>query len=172
MFKKSQLALILLTLVLMLSVYYIKTTPGSDDENDTPANVDDNQNESGRLEVLTVMRTTLKEERNTQIATLNEVISSSEATAEQISKAMDEKDRLNALTENELLLELAIINLGYQDAFVHATSSGITITVVSDEHSVEKANSIIISAILEFDSMTNNVSVEFQTAQEVMGSVN
>ena len=73
---------------------------------------------------------------------------------------------------NELLLELAIMKMGYQDAFVHATSSQITVTVVSDEHSVSKANEIIISTILGFDSMTNNVCVEFQTAEEVMGTTN
>lgn len=172
MFKKSQLALILLTLVLMLSVYYIKTNTGDGNPNDG-GTVDTSGGENGgRLEELAVMRNTLKDERNTQIAALNEIISSSTSTAEQISQAMDEKNKINELTENELLLELAIMQMGYQDAFVHATSSQITVTVVSDEHSLSKANEIIISTILGFDSMTSNVCVEFQTAEEVMGTVN
>ena len=161
MFKKSQLALILLTLVLMLSVYYIKTNDSSNNSNDDLQNNVNGEN-NGRLEELAVMRNTLKNERNTQIEALNEIISSSESSAEEISQAMDEKNRINELSENELLLELAIMNMGYQDAFVHATSSQITVTVVSDEH----------STILGFDSMTNNVCVEFQTAEEVMGTVN
>ena len=171
MFKKSQLALILLTLVLMLSVYYIKTNDSSNNTNDDLQNNVNGEN-NGRLEELAVMRNTLKNERNTQIEALNEIISSSESSAEEISQAMDEKNRINELSENELLLELAIMNMGYQDAFVHATSSQITVTVVSDEHSVSKANEIIINTILGFDSMTNNVCVEFQTAEEVMGTVN
>lgn len=172
MFKKSQLALVLLTLVLMLSVYYIKTnSDGENPGNDPSVDASGNQN-GGRLEELAVMRNTLKDERNTQIAALNEIISNSASSAEQISQAMDEKNRLNEISENELLLELAIMKMGYQDAFVHATSSQITVTVVSDEHSVSKANEIIISTILGFDSMTSNVCVEFQTAEEVMGSTN
>lgn len=172
MFKKSQLALVLLTLVLMLSVYYIKTNSDGEKPSDDPSvDTSGNQN-SGRLEELAVMRNTLKDERNTQIAALNEIISNSASSAEQISQAMDEKNRLNEISENELLLELAIMKMGYQDAFVHATSSQITVTVVSDEHSVSKANEIIISTILGFDSMTSNVCVEFQTAEEVMGTTN
>ena len=172
MFKKSQLALVLLTLVLMLSVYYIKTNSNGENPSDDPSVDTSGDQNSGRLEELAVMRNTLKDERNTQIAALNEIISNSASTAEQISQAMDEKNRLNEISENELLLELAIMKMGYQDAFVHATSSQITVTVVSDEHSVSKANEIIISTILGFDSMTNNVCVEFQTAEEVMGTTN
>ena len=93
-------------------------------------------------------------------------------TLEEKENALQAKKELSALTEKEVLLELEVINLGYQDAFVHATSSQITVTVVSDEHSLSKANEIILSTILSFDSMTNNVCVEFQTAEEVMGTVN
>ncbi len=165
MFKKNQLALILLTLVMMLTVYFIKApvkvNPGDDPTAPT----------TGRLEVLSTMRLTIKNERDEQINALNEIIGSDTATAAEINKAIDEKNRINSLTECELLLELEIINLGYQDAFVHATDTGIDVTVISNEHSISKANEIIKMTILEFNGKYSNVCVEFETVDEVMGIV-
>ena len=165
MFKKNQLALILLTLVLMLTVYFIKAPAQNEDPGDvtTPT--------TGRLEALSTMRLTVKNERNEQINALNLIIGSETATAAEINNAIAEKNRLNSITECELLLELQIINLGYQDAFVHATDTGIDVTVVSNEHSISKANEIIKMTILEFNGKYSNVCVEFETVEEVMGIV-
>ena len=85
--------------------------------------------------------------------------------------ALEEKRYLNSLTEKELLLEIQIINKGYQDAFVHASDQGVEITVVSSEHSVKAANEIIVMAMGGFDKVFDNVSVQFQTTEEVMGKV-
>lgn len=168
MFKKNQLALILLTLVMMLTVYFIKAPvknndPG-DDPNTTPT--------TGRLEVLSTMRLTIKNERNEKINELNNIIGSETATAAEINEAIEQKNKLNSITECELLLELEIINLGYQDAFVHVKDTGIDVTVISDEHSISLANEIIKMTILEFDGEYSNVCVEFETVEEVMGIVN
>lgn len=167
LFKKNQLALILLTLVMMLTVYFIKTPVKNDSTGDdqvvTPT--------TGRLEALSTMRLTVKNERNDQINALNEIIGSSEATAAEINQAIEQKNNINSITECELLLELEIINLGYQDAFVHAKDSGIDVTIVSEEHSVSKANEIIKMTLLEFDGKFKNVCVEFETVDEVMGIV-
>ena len=81
----------------MLSVYYIKTNDSSNNSNDDLQNNVNGEN-NGRLEELAVMRNTLKNERNTQIEALNEIISSSESSAEEISQAMDEKNRINELS--------------------------------------------------------------------------
>lgn len=166
MFKKNQLALILLTLVMMLTVYFIKApaqNPNPGDDPSTPT--------TGRLEVLSTMRLTLKNERNEKINELNNIIGSETATAAEINNAIEEKNKINSITECELLLELEIINLGYQDAFVHATETGIDVTVISDEHSIAKANEIIKMTILEFDGKYSNVCVEFESVDEVMGTV-
>ena len=164
MFKKNQLALILLTLVLMLTVYFIKAPA-----NDEKPGEDPTTQTTGRLEVLSTMRLTLKNERNEQIASLNEIIGSDTATAAEINEAIEQKNRINSITECELLIELEIISLGYQDAFVHATDAGVDVTVISNEHSISKANEIIKMVILEFDGKYNNVCVEFETVDEVMG---
>ncbi len=168
MFKKNQLALILLTLVMMLTVYFIKAPvknndPG-DDPNTTPT--------TGRLEVLSTMRLTIKNERNEKINALNAIIGSETATAAEINDAIEQKNKLNSITECELLLELEIINLGYQDAFVHVKDTGIDVTVISNEHSITMANEIIKMTILEFDGQYSNVCVEFETVEEVMGIIN
>ena len=166
MFKKNQLALILLTLVLMLTVYFVKTPSKSNNLDNS-----DVSTTTGRLEVLATMRLTVKNERAEQVSALNKIIGSSEATAAEINSAIEEKNKINALTECELLLELEIISLGYQDAFVHAKDNSIDVTVVSNEHSVSKANEIIKMTILEFDGKYSNVCVEFETVEEVMGIV-
>ena len=167
MFKKNQLALILLTLVLMLTVYFIKTPVQSNDPGDDPST-----QTNGRLEVLSTMRLTLKNERNEKISELNTIIGSDTATAAEINNAIEEKNRINAITECELLLELEIISMGYQDAFVHVTDVGIDVTVISDEHSVSKANEIIQKTLLEFDGKYTNICVEFESVDEVMGTLN
>ena len=69
------------------------------------------------------------------------------------------------------MLELDIINEGYQDAFVHATAELITITVVAEEHSVSSANEIIKMCLLDMSNYSNQVRVQFQTVEEVMGTV-
>lgn len=166
MFKKNQLALILLTLVMMLTVYFIKTPAQSTNPGDDPSTPT-----TGRLEVLSTMRLTLKNERNEKIKELNNIIGSETATAAEINNAIEEKNKINAITECELLLELEIITMGYQDAFVHVTDTGVDVTVISDEHSISKANEIIKMTILEFNGEYSNVCVEFESVDEVMGTV-
>ena len=168
MFKKNQLALILLTLVMMLTVYFIKAPAQNDDPGDDPQST----TTTGRLEVLSTMRLTLKNERNEKINELNAIIGSDTATAVEINEAIEQKNKLNSITECELLLELEIINLGYQDAFVHVKDTGIDVTVISSEHSLSKANEIINMTILEFGGQYSNVCVEFESVEEVMGIVN
>lgn len=167
LFKKKQLVLILLTLVMMLTVYYLKS-PKKQNENP----VEPPQTETtGRLEPLTTMRLALKNERSEAMLALDAIIASKDSTADQVNRAIEEKRALNELNENELLLELKIMNLGYRDAFVHATSNGVEITVVSDEHSIQKANEIILMTMSGFNQNFNNVSVQFETVAEVMGII-
>ena len=172
MLKKNQLVLILLTLVLMLSVYYIRSPFGKTEENGNP-NENNNPNElvTGRLEQLQELRTVLTEERAAQVLSLDAIIADSSKTVEDIEAAISEKRYINSLTEKELLLEVEVMNKGYQDCFVHAGETGIDITVVSSELSAKQANEIIVMALTSFDMKNNNVSVKFQTVEEVMGTV-
>ena len=150
----------------MLTVDFIKAPV----KNEKPGD-DVTTQTTGRLEVLSTMRLTIKNERNEKISELNNIIGSEKATAAEINQAIEEKNRLNSITECELLLELEIINLGYQDAFVHVTDTGIDVTVISDEHSISKANEIINMTIQEFNGKYSDVCVEFETVEEVMGII-
>lgn len=170
MLKKNQLVLILLTLVLMLSVYFIRSPFKQNEEEGNPENGDLIET-TGRLEELQELRLTLNEERTKEVLSLDAIIASSDKTVDEKNSALEEKRYLNSLTEKELLLEVQIINKGYRDAFVHATDTGINITVVSDTNSVTVANEIIVMALTGFDNILNDVTVNFQTAQEVMGNV-
>lgn len=172
MLKKNQLVLILLTLVLMLSVYFIRSPFTKPDENN---GLGENNNPSevvtGRLEQLKELRTVLTEERAAQVLSLDAIIADSSKTVEEIEAAISEKRYINSLTEKELLLETEVMNKGYQDCFVHAGETGIDITVVSEESNAKKANEIIVMALTSFDIENTNVSVKFQTVEEVMGTV-
>lgn len=167
MLKKNQLVLILLTLVLMLSVYFIRS-PFKENNTDNP---DDGGTveTTGRLEELQALRLTLNEERTKEVLSLDAIIASSDKTVDEKNSALEEKRYLNSLTEKELLLEVQIMNNGYRDAFVHATESGVDITVISNSNSLTIANEIIVMALSGFGDITSDVSVNFQTAEEVMG---
>lgn len=168
MIKKNQLALILLTLVMMLTVYFIKSPFSEDDSKEPIENVEPT---TGRLQELGVKRTTLRDERANAILELDSIIAGDSYSLEEKAAALNEKKYLNSLTEKELLLELDIINKGYQDAFVHASNDDVKIIVVAGEHSVQVANEIIMMVYNNFGLEYTNVSVTFNTAQEVMGEV-
>ena len=166
MLKKNQLLLILLTLVLMLSVYFIRN-PFNNKKNDVPTDLET----SGRIEQLQNLRNTLNDERANQVISLDAIIASSDKSVDEKSKALEEKKYINSLTEKELLLEVQIMNKGYRDCFVHATNTGIDITVVSESNSLTLANEIILMALTGFDETVSDVQVTFQTLTEVMGNV-
>lgn len=170
MLKKNQLVLILLTLVLMLSVYFIRS-PFKDKENDNQTGDEVQNVNSGRLDELKELRTILNDERSEQVLSLDAIIADGTKTVEEIDMALKEKRYINSLTEKELLLEVQIIKKGYQDCFVHASNNGIEITVVSEDSSKKKANEIISMALSKFEGNLNNVSIDFQTVEEVMGKV-
>lgn len=171
MLKKNQLVLILLTLVLMLSVYFIRA-PFKEKEKGNDNKENELTETTGRLEELQAMRIVLNEERTSKALSLDAIIASSDKTVDEKNSALEEKRYLNSLTEKELILETQIMNKGYRDCFVHATDTGVDITVISESNSLTVANEIIIMALTGFDKVLDNVTVNFQTAQEVMGKVN
>lgn len=153
---------------MMLTVYYIKDPFAKDKNTDD----DDNLEEvGGRLEKLAEKRLTLKNSRKEIILELDAIIASNDATVNEKAAALEQKQSLNDLTEKEILMELDIINQGYQDAFVHATKELITVTVVAEEHSVAAANDIIKMTYLQFGNYSDQVRVFFQTVEQVMGTV-
>lgn len=166
MIKKNQFALIFLTIVTMLAVWYIKSPVAADKENEDTTPVI-SEEEDGRLEEIALMREAIRNERSLAVVSLDAILADESATLASKESALQEKQAISALTEKEVLLELQVINSGYQDALVHATDSGIEVLVVSDEDSVEKANEIILMTLLSFDTGYDTVVVNFMSAEEL-----
>ena len=133
--KKNQLALIFLTLITMLAVWYFKSPSAQDGPNDP-----------------TIIVT------NTKNQVLASMVSKTAASVE--------KDELSALFELEALLEVKVMNLGYQDAFVHSTTSGIEVIVITNEASASAALDII-NVINETFTGSESIVVNFKTNEEL-----
>lgn len=127
--KKNQIALLCLTAVVMLAVWYIKSPLNS---NTTPDDTLIVGGSSSRLDALKDMREALRAERSLEVAALDSIIASETSTIAQKNTAINNKQLISDTTEKEVLMELSIINLGYTDCFVHQTTSGVEILVVAD----------------------------------------
>ncbi len=166
MIKKNQLALIFLTVVTMLAVWYIRTPLDKDtDDDDLVSGIIE---ETSRLPEILAMREAIRAERSIVAMGFDAVLADENATLASKELALQEKKALSALTEKEVLLEQKVINIGYRDAFVHSTSAGLEILVISDEESAALANEIIQLAFLSFD--TDSIVVDFKTADQIKNS--
>lgn len=161
--KKNQIALLCLTAVVMLAVWYIKSPL-----NQVGGNTDDTINVSGsstRLEALKEMREALRVERSIQVAALDSVIASESSTIAQKNSAINEKQLISDMTEKEVLMELSIINLGYTDAFVHQTNNGVEILVVTESLSETEVIEIMNLTYSSFE--TETVVVTYKAVSEL-----
>lgn len=162
--KKNQFALIFLTLVVMLAVWYIKSPLNKvDKDNNNPT---DALVISTRVAALTSLRDSVREERSLEVASLDTIIASADTTVLQKEEALNKKQSISDLTEKEVLLELTIMNLGYQDAFVHATKDGVEVIIVADEENADVVVEIIGEVMKSFED-TTNVVVNFKSLTEL-----
>ena len=160
--KKNQFALLCLTAVIMLAVWYIKSPL-----NNISGNTDDSvivSGESSRLDALKSMREALRKERSVQVAALDTIIASESTTIAQKNSAINEKQTISDTTEKEVIMELSIINLGYTDAFVHQTSSGVDILVIAD--SLSETEVVTIMNLTYSSFTTDTVVVSYKSASE------
>lgn len=160
--RKNQFALIFLTLITMLAVWYFKSPSETKDE--TPTIIVSNT--SIRNEKLSAMRDAIRLERSETISSLNDILADANASLVSKTAAAEEKEQISYLSEKEVLLETKVINLGYKDAFVHSTSSGVEVIVVANDSSATSALEIIDIINSSFDKATS-VVVNFMTADEL-----
>lgn len=163
MIKKNQFVLIFLTIVTILAVWYIKTP--LDAKTSGEVTNEEEISENTRTEKFKKMRSTLREERSLEVANYDSILASEEASISEKEVALNAKKALSSITEQEVLAELEIINLGYIDAFVHASDLGIEVNVIADELSAAKANEIILLTISAFNTEYDSVVVNF-TSQD------
>ena len=164
MLKKNQFVLIFLTIVTILAVWYIKTPTTAQTNNELTS--EDEATETTRLAAFMEMREVIRNERSLETTKYDNILADEAASIEEKANALSSKNHLSSLTERELLLELQVINLGYQDAFVHASSNGVEVTVISDEVSATKANEIILMTLSSFDTDASMVVVNFSKLED------
>jgi stage III sporulation protein AH len=184
--KQTVWLLTMLSLVVVLSVYYItspeqksndlaaikqeakdqnqgKTTTTTKTKTETEAKDD-------KTIVSTVagdaafeeLRMKLDDLRSEQQEDLTTELASTDLPAVERSKVKDQMDKLNQTAQKEEILETLIKTMGYEDALVRADGEQVRVTVKSAKKpSATEANKIILQVKKEIGE-TNFVAVEFQ----------
>lgn len=179
--KQTVWLLTMLSLVVVLSVYYI-TSPEQQKMTDM-ANVEEKQagdkttdvatsEEDGTIisgiasdEEFEVLRMQLEDYRSERKEKLEAIMASTELPNDQRNAAYEEFNKLDEVANNEAVLETMITaSLGYEDALVRADGGKILITVKGQEKSAKAANDII-KLVKDEIGMMQYVTVDFKTEE-------
>jgi len=130
---------------------------------------EENQDESDRevMSPLDALRAEIDESRTQQVASLIEIIASSDFDAQTKSAARDSLNEIEGLADNGRALETVIRNMGFDDALVRADADFVHVTIqVSNMESVptrEELAELYILAGIQFGNHRNgNISIDFQ----------
>ncbi len=170
--KQTVWLLTMLSLVVVLSVYYI-TSPEQKVTN--MANIEEKSDgeattsEDGKTvvskvasdEVFEALRLNLEDKRSELKEQLTQLTASTDVSAEEKSKAYDQIKELSALEAKEAMLETLIKTKGYDDALVRADGNKVRVTVKSKDSSASAANEIIQLVREEIGDL-QKVVIEFQ----------
>lgn len=185
--KQTVWLLTMLSLVVVLSVYYL-TTPEKKPANmaATEEKQENQQTEQIKKEeakqpvakkesksgatVVTqeagdnafeALRLEIADIRAKQREELTTVVANTDLSAEERSKAKQTIEELSDIEEKETIIESLIVAMDYDAALVRVDGKDVDITVKADKLSPKAANSIIQLVSKEFDDM-QNVVVNFQ----------
>lgn len=114
-------------------------------------------------EVFETLRMQLMDERSRMKEELTKTIASTELSVEDRSKAKEQMDELNDITQKEYLLETLIKAMDYEDVLVQAEGDQVSITVKADKQSRSEANKIIQTVRGELGPL--HAVVEFQNTK-------
>ncbi|MDQ0208966.1 SpoIIIAH-like family protein [Alkalicoccobacillus murimartini] len=182
--KQTVWLLTMLSLVIVLSVYYVTSDPTNlavTDEDqqqveETPDGLEvqvtpDGEVEEGSLEVTgaestadsyAAARIKVVESRAQQAEQYVETTTSPDATPEEKVAAHDKSMAILNLTQSEETLEALVKAKGYQNVLVISEENKVQIMVEADELSIAEANDIILLAKDKL-GQANNVSVSHNT---------
>jgi stage III sporulation protein AH len=186
--KQTVWLLTMLSLVVVLSVYYVTapkdmnnntaftshedaTKQKESDTDQADVAVEEMKKKDGKVtssvssdDVFTALRMQIEDERSRLRDQLNAIVASANATAQQKSEAMDKIEKLQALAEKEATLETLIKSKGgYEDVLVRTEDDQVRVTIKAKEHSKKSANEVIHMVKNEIPE-ANDVTVEFQPA--------
>ncbi|PHD66032.1 stage III sporulation protein AH [Bacillus toyonensis] len=152
-----------------------KETPNKETTNKETTNKETDKKENAKKETskkegdvsvqssdenFTALRMQMEDKRSAEREKLQNVIKSSNATAEERSKAKDGMDAIATMETKEGLLETVIkAQGGYKDALVRADGTDIRVTVKAAKHSQKEANKII--QLVRSEGGSKDVGVKF-----------
>ncbi|HFR4142739.1 SpoIIIAH-like family protein [Bacillus cereus] len=111
-------------------------------------------------ENFTALRMQMEDQRSEQKAKLQEVMSSTKASAIEKNKAKENFDAITTMETKQELLETVIKSQGgYPDALVRADGTDIRVTVKAAKHSQKEANKII--QLVRSEGGSKDVGVKF-----------
>lgn len=182
--KQTVWLLTMLSLVVVLSVYYI-TSPEQKTNNlaavEQKANKQMNQNQATSKSASKAdnkvvssvagdsafdeLRMKLEDLRSQQKEDLTTELASTNLTADERSKIKDQMDKLSETAQKEEILESLIKAMGYEDALVRADGEKVMVTVKSKKKLTATEANTIIQKVKKEIGETNYVAVEFQPSK-------
>lgn len=179
--KQTVWLLTMLSLLIVLSVYYM-TSPNGDelafindkDENGTSTTAGDSgetdSKEEGEADVTTEpanvdelfasIRMQTMDQRSEAKTRLEEIVASSSTSTEEKNEAVSQIELMEQFASKESILEESIIaEKGYEEVLVRAEDGHVQITVKADKMTAQEANSIMQMAADEFSGA--NVDVKY-----------
>lgn len=179
--KQTVWLLTMLSLVVVLSVYYI-TSPeqGNDlagveekaEEQDVAVEGEETtETEEGETvissiasdEAFEALRLKLNEDRSRMKEELTDIMASTDLPSDDRSKAYDKIQELDEVSQKESVLETLIVAMGYDDALVRADGDQVRITVKAEEGTKKAANEILQLVRSEIGAL--HAVVEFQPSK-------
>ncbi len=159
--KQNLWFLVLFSLVLVLSVYYV-TMP--DELFLTNNSYIDDTKEVVSVEesdLLTAMKTELNNEREEQVASIKKELNNNTKTIEEKNEAYEELLYLNELKGLEEAIETKIKNDFGLSSFVKINNNDVSVVVLKDKHDISLANDIMKS-VQSFFKKDVRVIVKFE----------
>lgn len=186
--KQTVWLLTMLSLVIVLSVYYVTLEPNQGNEMATTVNNQENEVEgqeqgtnssgeeagdqinteevspTGGDDSFETMRMEVTDERNRMIEDLTIVLSNTELSAAERDEANETIKQLRTINQKETILETLIVDMNYDAAFVQADGDRVRVTVKTDELTKSQTNDIIRLVFNEIPE-AENVTVELNQAK-------
>ena len=158
--KRNQLSIFLLAVLLIMTVYYINN--GDVSLIDVGKTVTTTTSNKSGNSIFDTLRNQIDNDRKAKIASLQAIINDSKKSTEEKTSALAEINQIKANQDNEDILETNIKNLGYSDVFVTIDKNNVSINIYSSDHTVQKANDIILLTKNKLGN-SKNITVYFQS---------
>jgi len=177
--KQTVWLLTMLSLVVVLSVYYITSPEPNqgnlatvEEQEENAVNeeaVEEIESEDGETiisgiasdEQFEALRLDLEDARSEMKEEYQEILASTDLPVEQRNVAYEKMQELDSISQKEGTLETLIKTMGYDDALVRADGDKVRVTVKAKEHTAAEANEIIQMVRNELGSL-QAVAVTFQ----------